>query len=644
MEKGESEIEEIYYERERKKHLIQKKMNKQSLKRILSFKPKLLNKFISFYSIDDLIEMFQLNQETTKILQKTKLSKSFFDVRKEFSFPIKSKPLNNKEEENKNNEKRLSKKIELTEKKILNFNKYNLSKLLNNNCEIIRKISSKLKLEKEIKISIFGKIIEKQIRKEKKDEIIISKYNLDEDGIAMLNYALFGIGDFTKIHISDNLPIKHFNLINNIIYNRSELQILNLSHNNLGDNNIISIFNILQNESPNLKIINFSGNQITKKTFMNEKVKKAFSNGGFTMLRKFIINNNIIGTEGVEFLFENLLNCHFLSLLDISYNGIEENCFSKDKAKLFFDPMNSGLYYFYTFYYEGNYLPSSETNNLILCILSNPLLNYLYLGNNQLDDDSIQMLSYLLKENSHIRFLHIDNNNFTIKGINYLCKVIEDGVPLIELNLSKNKIDVKSLKKLLDSLKKNKHIWSLNLSYNNFSKGTKFIIDFIETNTTIKNLNLSSCSLGLGIKQLLSVLVDNKKIASLNLSYNGIGGNKEIFEKICNFLKNNYYIKNFHLDGNYINDKDFEKLICDGLQYNINLNYLSLENNIISLENFKEKNPTNIFECLKLNNHIREIPLTDNPIKNINNLNIIQNILQKNGSRENLEYILNKYD
>ncbi len=121
MEKEESEIEETYYERERKRHSIQKKMNKQSLKRILSFKPKLLNKFISFYSIDDLIEMFQLNQETTKILQKTKLSKSFFDVRKEFSFPIKIKPLNNEEEENKNNKKRLSKKIELTEKKNIKF-------------------------------------------------------------------------------------------------------------------------------------------------------------------------------------------------------------------------------------------------------------------------------------------------------------------------------------------------------------------------------------------------------------------------------------------------------------------------------------------------------------------------------------------
>ena len=133
------------------------------------------------------------------------------------------------------------------------------------------------------------------------------------------------------------------------------------------------------------------------------------------------------------------------------------------------------------------------------------------------------------------------------------------------------------------------------------------------------------------------MLENNKKISCLDLSVNDIGGNKEIFENISNYVKKNFYIKFLYLDGNFINDKDFEKVITDGIKYNKNLNLLSLKVNRINLEN---KNfEQDIIESLRLNDHIKEIRLDGNPIKNEKNYSLFKSTLKKNGTLENREYL-----
>ena len=169
------------------------------LERILSFKTKLLNNFIDFLSIDDLSEMLQLNQQTTDILLKTNLCKSYLNIRKEFTFLIKHNKLNYREMiENAKNKKDLKKIYEPLERK-LNFNKYNISQLLKKNCEIIRKYKNKLKLTSIQVISIFGTIIEKQFIKSNYDEININDYNLDNEGVEILNYAISNLEGIKKI-------------------------------------------------------------------------------------------------------------------------------------------------------------------------------------------------------------------------------------------------------------------------------------------------------------------------------------------------------------------------------------------------------------------------------------------------------------
>ena len=82
--------------------------------------------------------------------------------------------------ENSKKLKDLKKIFQPLERK-LNFNQYNISKLLKKNCEIIRKYKTKLKFTTIQIISIFGKIIKKQFIKNNYDEININKYNLDNE-------------------------------------------------------------------------------------------------------------------------------------------------------------------------------------------------------------------------------------------------------------------------------------------------------------------------------------------------------------------------------------------------------------------------------------------------------------------------------
>ena len=640
--KNEKEFKKTYMS---KRPPIESSDEKIPFDKILSFKPKLLNNFITFCSIDDLFELLQLNQKSTNILLKTNLFKAYMNVRQEFTFSIQEKNPNYREMISKAKTKQDLKAFFAPKEKKVNFDKYNLSQLLRKNCEIIKKIKMKLKLTKSQTISIFAPIIEKQMRKEMTDEIDISNYNLDNEGIAMINYVLSNYENLKRIKIANNSQIKNITLINNVINDkRTDLQILNLSYNNLEDKCGILLFDYLQKYCPQINIINLSGNNLTNKTFGSPKLKEAFSNNKFPFIRKFLISHNLLGAKGAVSLFELLINCKLLNLLDISYNGIENNVFDSEISMTFFDPQKSGLNSFYTFYYEGNFLPSSEIESLIQCLFGNSILTYLYLGNNQIDDESMKIINYyLINSFNKLYYLHLNYNNFTIKGFKQLFSAIENNsCNLIELNLSNNKINQKILKLLFDSCKKSKHISSLNLSYNDFSKSvmSDIIAKFFETDLKIKNLNLSACHLGLGCKTLMTSLEKNTKIGCLDLSVNDIGGNKNIFDSLSKYLKKNLYIKYLYLDGNFINDKDFEKLIVEGIHYNKNLYLLSLRSNRITLEKIENKETgKNIREIIKINNHIKNIRLDGNPIKNEKNLNLLNEALEKNGTLENIENI-----
>lgn len=171
---------------------------------------------------------------------------------------------------------------------------------------------------------------------------------------------------------------------------------VNFSNNNYSDVIGGNIFISIGVNCPNIEIINMSHNCLTYSTFNNKKVQQAFM-VGFKKLTKLILGNNILGPKGLIELFINLKNCTKLKLLDVSYNGIDKNIFDNKNVE---DIFNEALPSLYSFYYEGNYLPTEEVKNFVKDIANNKCLTYLYLQNNQLNDDSMEILSYLMTKKS----------------------------------------------------------------------------------------------------------------------------------------------------------------------------------------------------------------------------------------------------
>ena len=609
-----------------------------SLKGLLNMDKKSLNRFIDFCSMDEIFQMLKLNREISKLLLNTNILKSYFILRKEFTEDIKDKKniLLLKNMKNKNKENIINQKI--------NFNKYSLNQLLKQNSSLIFKIIKKLKLPFFEATSIFSKIVEKQLKNElnktNNNEIALTSFNFDQKGIIFLNNGLRDIENLKKIEISNNSNLLFKTINATVSLSKTSLQVLILSNNKFDDNLAINFFHNSKNFH-NLKILDISFNNITQKTFKNKKATEGLKNN-FPILEKLIMNHNILGAKGAKILFDILYCKSELSLLDISYNGIDKNFFNSDEVQIFFDYNSSQK--FTTFYYEGNYLPLQECNNLIQSILNNVNLSYLYLNNNQINDECMNLFSFLISNNPYIHTLSLSENNFTNVGLKKLFDSIEQKTRLIEIFLAKNNLNHQSLKIISESLKNNRTISSLDLSYNDFKKDEciDYLINLIGENSRIKNLNLTSCHLGLKAKNLFEFIEKNKRLSCIDLSANNIGDNKKIFEAFANMIKNNFYLKYIYLDSNYIVDSDFEIIICDGIRFNKNLNKISLKDNNITLNklvtNQGKENEKNIKESLKRNNHLKIINLNNNPL-NAENFKILNVVLKENGTKKNRNYI-----
>ena len=559
QKKNETNLDENYFKQHpqywKKPQKIVADRIEDSLEKISSLNNGALLNLFSCFDLDTLIKLLQINKALNKIIKRSETLKKFLDVKEEYV-----------ENRGKPNQR-------------LNFGKFPVTQLLKNDCELYVKFGKKYKVNKTDSRIIFGELLKRQIIREyskaraqgKGNYFNLNDLKLKEYGISLLNYAVKDIPFFRKIVISGNKEsINNFNLIKSFVnYSKKNLLSVNFSRNSYNDVIGANIFASIGINCPNIQIINVTHNLFTYSTFNHKKVKTAFELG-YKNLSKLILKN-----------------CPKLKLLDVSYNGIDKNIFDNENvAELF----GESLPYLYTFYYEGNYLPTSEIQNLVKHILSNNSLTYLYLQNNQIGDDSLEILAFLLSKNYNIHTLDLSYNKFTSKGVSKLCEgIMSKDTRLIEISLANNNLDETSLTYLADAITNSEQLYSVNLSYNNFSKGNcgMIIADMIKKDTKLKNVNLVACHLGLKTKEIFAALEENQTITFIDLSVNDIGNNLEMFKGLAKMLQKNKNIKYLYLDTNYITDRDFDIIINEGITKSVNLNYLSLKSNKITLSSIK---------------------------------------------------------
>ena len=644
--------------------------NDESLENIKYLKKGAIMTLFSCFDLETLIKLLKVNKTLNTIVKQSETLQKFLEVKNEY--------IENKGKPNQR----------------VNFGKYSVTQSLKNNCDLYAKFQKKYKIGNNDTKIIFGELLKKQIIREfkraqsknGKNYLNLNDIKLKEYGITLLNYAIKEIPFFRKIVLSGNSEsISNFNLIKSFVnFSKKNLLSVNFSNNNYSDVIGGNIFISIGVNCPNIEIINMSHNCLTYSTFNNKKVQQAFM-VGFKKLTKLILGNNILGPKGLIELFINLKNCTKLKLLDVSYNGIDKNIFDNKNVE---DIFNEALPSLYSFYYEGNYLPTEEVKNFVKDIANNKCLTYLYLQNNQLNDDSMEILSYLMTKNPYIHNLGLGYNKFTSKGIQSLCNgLMNKDSNIIELCLQKNNLDEVSLSYLAEALKNHQSMRSLNLSYNNFTKDEcgNLISRIISESPKLKNLNITACHLGLKIKDICNKLEENNTITYIDMSVNDFGKNSEIFKALAKMLGKNMHIKYLYIDSNYINDKDFDIIINEGIKFNKNLKYLSLKSNKITLSSIKalsdsikkdnkkqldyylknvkqpkkdynfflqsqsgsnvlvrdykfleaiepELTEKGILKSIKSNDYIKIIMLDDNPIKDQESLIKLNTVLKFNGS------------
>ena len=644
--------------------------NDESLENIKYLKKGAIMTLFSCFDLETLIKLLKVNKTLNTIVKQSETLQKFLEVKNEY--------IENKGKPNQR----------------VNFGKYSVTQSLKNNCDLYAKFQKKYKIGNNDTKIIFGELLKKQIIREfkraqsknGKNYLNLNDIKLKEYGITLLNYAIKEIPFFRKIVLSGNSEsISNFNLIKSFVnFSKKNLLSVNFSNNNYSDVIGGNIFISIGVNCPNIEIINMSHNCLTYSTFNNKKVQQAFM-VGFKKLTKLILGNNILGPKGLIELFINIKNCTKLKLLDVSYNGIDKNIFDNKNVE---DIFNEALPSLYSFYYEGNYLPTEEVKNFVKDIANNKCLTYLYLQNNQLNDDSMEILSYLMTKNPYIHNLGLGYNKFTSKGIQSLCNgLMNKDSNIIELCLQKNNLDETSLSYLAEALKNHQSMRSLNLSYNNFTKDEcgNLISRIISESPKLKNLNLTACHLGLKIKDICNKLEENNTITYIDMSVNDFGKNSEIFKALAKMLGKNMHIKYLYIDSNYINDKDFDIIINEGIKFNKNLKYLSLKSNKITLSSIKalsdsikkdnkkqldyylknvkqpkkdynfflqsqsgsnvlvrdykfleaiepELTEKGILKSIKSNDYIKIIMLDDNPIKDQESLIKLNTVLKFNGS------------
>ena len=267
--------------------------------------------------------------------------------------------------------------------------------------------------------------------------------------LAILNIAGTGITseglDLLVSGIRGNTSLVSLDLENNSIgakgaeklsraVSGSEIKVLNLTFNKLGDEGAAHIARLL-----------------------------ACGFGEFCGLSKLILAENLIGTKGIEGLFKSLRNNCLLTYLSIGKNNLSKGLSSE----------------FVEFLYENSSLKSLHLNSCLLLkesltglaegLSRNFGLEELDLCSNFLQNEGCEDVADGLLKNKVLKKLDLTNNKIRSKGAELLLKSIIGHKTLESLVLKQNLIQDDLGKTLNDFLRKKYNITHIDLDFNPIS-------------------------------------------------------------------------------------------------------------------------------------------------------------------------------
>ena len=459
----------------------------------------------------------------------------------------------------------------------------------------IKEFNKKMKTEDERNVAIFND-----------DEILqLVKARCQDIGIRLRENMIFKFKTFINskcrnrcIELIDSyLGINSIKLISSYIYRTDRIARLNLTKNNLGDQGIEILMLAIKN-TMSLISLNITSNNITFKggqiIFDSLSEQQSIIDLNISSIEGTNRNRlTEIGLKSIDGFFN---KNNYIETLNISGNSIKDEGFcllckslNNNKVLLNLDISNNEI---------RNTGLIQGLNFISFCKLCS-----LNLGNNQLLDSGIKILSNSLKFFPHLNKLNISNCGFEFKGFEYLIK----------------------------SLTMYKNISTLNIS-GNILKHKDFveIKPYLET-IAIRNLNMTKCALGNNAAFVLGECLSiNESLKKLNISNNKISDKGFISFK--NLFKSNSSIESFDCSQNLITD-------ISAINFVKNMKYNHTLKKINFFDNQLTNNIGNAFiEILHTNKTLRIINLFLNRIQ-LRIIDEINRILKINVEKEKAKYV-----
>ena len=291
-------------------------------------------------------------------------------------------------------------------------------------------------------------------------------------------------------------------------------------------------------------------------------------------LHQLHLKKNQIGDDGVKGLAKGLKTCVELHQLHLEYNQIGD-----DGAKGLAECLRTCVELSYL-YLNNNQIGCNGAESLGSALSTCVELIELHLEYNQIGDDGAKSLAKGLRTCVKLSSLHLDGNQIGDDGAKDLAETLKTCVELHQLHLGDNQIGDDGAKGLAESLRTCVELRSLYLNNNQIGcNGAESLGSALSTCVELDELHLEDNQIGdNGAKGLAKGLRTCVKLSSLNLGGNQIGddGAKGLAEG----LKTCVELDELHLEYNQIGD-DGAKGLAEGLRTCIELSSLYLDNNQI---------------------------------------------------------------
>ena len=239
------------------------------------------------------------------------------------------------------------------------------------------------------------------------------------------NITSLSISSIKRFGNSEAIPV--FKLLRHYI----NIQILDISHNNISDDGAVAISDCLENNDTVQKL-DMSHNKISDNGI--SRISKALQIN--TKLQMFNISYNNISYDGAVAISEYLKNNNTLQELYMSNNKVSNKGIINIGKAL---EMNTRLQMINISYNE---ISDDGAVAISECLSNNNTLRELNMSHNKVSDNGIINIVKALQINTTLQILDISHNNLSDNGVLILSQYLKDDNKLHQLRISWNDIDL----------------------------------------------------------------------------------------------------------------------------------------------------------------------------------------------------------